>query len=268
MALVDSVISAEDVLADLLFDPTLIPKDVDNVLRRCTDPLHSRIQGYRVLAIRENPRVQAWLSLDESSLLLVNGNAATPLDLSTSFISAKMVHALLGEASRPRRKNLEIITLAYFCGQHQDFHRDEAARPSELAMSLLLQLVDQHRDFDEADLQRCLDRTELEPHSVGSVVSSLGRLVGLLPSRTIVYLVLDGIDHYAQPDLRRHEFQEVLALLIEEFNAHKRAKFKMIFTCAQKSVMLEDMGLLADDEIVNVPLMTSNSQLPISMWNH
>lgn len=134
-------------------------------------------------------------------------------------------------------------------------------------MSLLLQLVDQHREFDEADLQRCLDSRELEPDNVGSILASLGRLVGRLPPRTIVYLVLDGIQHFAQPESRRVEFQEVLVQLIEGFHIRKRAKVKMIFTCAQKSVLLEDMSLLADDEIVNIPLMIPKSQLPMSIWN-
>lgn len=244
-------ISAETVLNELMYEPDLVPRDIDTILRQGTMPLHHKLQPRRVTAIQENPRVQAWLTLDESSILMVNGNSASHLDLSTSFFSARVVRTLVEQASQ-YQGNLEIVSLAYFCGQHQNFTQDAAASPSELGMSLLLQLVDRHREFDAADLRLCLDDTD--PNSVGSIFESLGTLLGHLPSRAIVYLVLDGVEHFARPDLRRAEFQDVLVQLVDMFQVQKRAKLKILFTSAQRAVLLDDLDLLADDEIVNIPM--------------
>lgn len=251
MAPKKSITSARNVLSELMYEPGLVPRDIDDILRQSTMPLHHRLQPRRVTAIQENPRVQAWLTLDESSILLVNGNAASHLDLSTSFFSARVVRTLAEQPSQ-YRENIEIVPLAYFCGQHQDFLRDAAASPSELAMSLLLQLVDRHREFDAADLRRCLDDTD--PKNVESIMESLGALLGHLPSRAIVYLVVDGVEHFARPDLRKAEFQDVLIKVVNLFQFQKRAKLKILFTSTQRGVLLDDLNLLADDEIVNIPM--------------
>lgn len=244
-------ISTEIVLSELMYESDLVPRDIDDILRQGTMPLHHRLQPRRVTAIQENPRVQAWLTLDESSILLVNGNAASHLDLSTSFFSARVVRTLVEQASQ-NRENLEIVSLAYFCGQHQNFSRDAAASPSELAMSLLLQLVDRHGEFDAVDLRRCLEDTD--PKNVGSIMKSLGTLLAHLSSRAIVYLVVDGVEHFTRPDLRRAEFQDVLVQLVDLFQLQKRAKLKILFTCTQRGVLLEDLDLLAENEIVNIPM--------------
>lgn len=257
----DPVLSAEIVLSELMYEPDLVPRDIDDILRHGTMPLHHRLQSRRVTAIQGNPRVQAWLTLDESSILLVNGNAASHLDLSTSFFSARVVRTLVEQASQ-YRENLEIVPLAYFCGQHQSFIRDSAASPSELTMSLLLQLVDRHRGFDAADLRRCLDDTD--PKDVGSIIESFGTLLGHLPSRAIVYLVVDSVEHFSRPDPRRAEFQDVLLQLVDLFHLQKRAKLKILFTCTQRGVLLDDLNLLADDEIVNIP-MSSPPANPLNL---
>lgn len=123
-----------------MFEPDLVPRDVEDLLRQGTTTLHQKVQSNRLQAIQGNPRVRAWLSLDSPSLLLVNGSSTSHLDLSTSFFSAKIMDTLVQQASQPH-KNIEIIPLAYFCGQHKNYSKDAAAHPAELAMSLLLQLV-------------------------------------------------------------------------------------------------------------------------------
>lgn len=132
--------TAEDVLAGLLFDEDLVARDVEDLLRQGTTTLHQRLQPHRLQAIQDNPRIRAWLSLDSPSLLLVNGNSTSHLDLSTSFFSAKVMDTMMQQSSQPH-KDIEIIPLAYFCVQHKNYSKDVAAHPAELAMSLLLQLV-------------------------------------------------------------------------------------------------------------------------------
>lgn len=115
-------------------------RDMEDLLRQGTTTLHQKLQPYRLQAIQDNPRIRAWLSLDSLSLLLVNGNSTSHLDLSTSFFSAKIMDTLVQQSSQPH-KDIEIIPLAYFCVQHKNYSKDVAAHPAELAMSLLLQLV-------------------------------------------------------------------------------------------------------------------------------
>ncbi|KAK2599646.1 hypothetical protein N8I77_011382 [Diaporthe amygdali] len=243
-------ISAEDVLEQLLFDPHLVFQDMKNLLRQGTSSLNRKLQPHRLLAIQQNPRIKAWLSLDSPSLLLLNGNSTSHLDLSTSFFSAKVMDTLMQQASESH-KNIEIISLAYFCGQHQNYSRDVAASPAELAMSLFLQLVNGHRDFEPNVLQRCLDKTV--PYDIGSITESLSRLLNHLQTDAMVFVIIDGIEHFSRPDERKRGFCKVLSQLVRLFREQREAKVKLLFTSAQRGIVLEGLGLLMDDEIVDVP---------------
>ncbi|KAI7783714.1 hypothetical protein LA080_011423 [Diaporthe eres] len=197
-----------------------------------------------------NPRIRAWLSLDSPSLLLVNGSSTSHLDLSTSFFSAKIIDTLTRQLSQPH-KDIEIIPLAYFCVQHKNYSKDVAAHPAELAMSLLLQLVDMHRSFKPKLLQKCLDETK--PYNITSIFESLARLLDGLPPEAMVFVIIDGIEHFTRPDERRIGLREVCSQLLQVFREQRVAKVKLLFTSAQKAVMLEALGLIMDDEIVNIP---------------
>ena len=69
----------------------------------------------------------------------------------------------------------------------------------------------------------------------------------------MVYIIVDGIEHFTRPDERKRELREVLMHLVQLFREQERAKVKLLFTSAQKAVMLEELGLIMDDEIVNIP---------------
>lgn len=231
------------------FDPDLVPGDMEYLLRQGTASLHQQLQPHRLRALQDNPRIKVWLSLDSPSLLLVNGNSNSPLDLSTAFFSAKIINTLMHHGSQPHR-NIEIIPLAYFCGQHQDYQSGVAASPAGLAMSLLLQLVDTHRDFESEVLQRCLDKTV--PDDPRSVLDSLATLLGHLPREAMVFVVIDGVEHFSRPAERKMRFREVVGRLVHLFREQQGAKVKLLFTSVQEAGVLEDMGLIMDDEIVNV----------------
>lgn len=219
------------------------------LLRQGTASLHQQVQPHRLLA-QDNPRIKAWLSLDSPSLLLVNGNSTSHLDLSTAFFSAKIINTLMHHASQPR-ENIEIIPLAYFCGKHQNYHTDVAASPAELAMSLLLQLVDTHRDFEPEVLQKCLENTV--PDDPGSIFESLARLLNHLPLEAMVFVIIDGVEHFSRPDERKRKLREVFINLVHLFREQRGPKVKLLFTSAQKATMLEGLDLIMDDEIVNIP---------------
>jgi hypothetical protein len=88
--------------------------------------------------------------------------------------------------------NPNVITLAFFCGKHQDVHRDVHALPLELMMSLLLQLIAYHTGFHSDILGECISK--LEPMDVYSIYEALEELVGHLPTNVILCVVLDIIN--------------------------------------------------------------------------
>lgn len=258
--------TAEEVLEQREFDPGLVLRDMEDLLRQGTTTLHQKLEPDRLRAIQDNPRIRAWLSLDSPSLLLVNGNSTTHLDLSTSFFSAKIMNTLMRQASKPH-ENIEIISLAYFCTKHQNYNRDEAAHPAELAMSLLLQLVHSHSDFEPNLLQKCLD--ERLPYNIKPILECLAELLDGLPLEAVVFIIIDGIGHFTRPDERRRGLLEVCFQLIQVFREQRGAKVKLLFTSAQKAVMLEELDLIMDDEIVNIPKSPPPRGQPTNpnIWN-
>lgn len=110
---------------------------------------------------------------------------------------------------------------------------------------------DNHKGFRPKLLQECLDETV--PYDITSILESFARLLNGLPSEAMVYLIVDGIEHFTRPDKRRRQLREVCSQLVQVFREKRGAKVKLSFTSTQKSVMLEELGLLMDDEIVNIP---------------
>jgi hypothetical protein len=200
-----------------------------------------------VLAAQKNPRMLAWLTLDESSLLLVNGGA-DPASQSVSFVSAKVVRSLQVQDLR-QNPSMELVTLAYFCGRHWDYRRDAAGSPDELAMSLLLQLVDQYRAFEPRALQECLDKAV--PHDVAAICEVLQSLLDQLPNNAVVFLVIDGLHSFSNPPERQRQMREVVELLVDIYRKQSRPILKFLFAGPTRSNLEE---LFEAGEIVDLPL--------------
>lgn len=69
----------------------------------------------------------------------------------------------------------------------------------------------------------------------------------------MVFVIVDSTEHFARPEERRKEFGEVCFQLVQIFREQRGVKVKLLFTSAQKAVMIEELGLIMDDEIVNIP---------------
>ncbi|KAK8065169.1 hypothetical protein PG997_011916 [Apiospora hydei] len=246
-------ITAKDILEELQYDPALIPQDIEALLRLSLPSNVSVPLGRnRVHAIQRSPRLRVWLSDDAPYLYLLNGGAQAAADASTSFVMAKIASTLLEQQrQRLRRPSsaMEVIVLAYFCDQHRNYYRDAAASPSELAMSLLLQLIDRYSGFSSTTLQNCLDQTD--PENIHSICDSLRFLLEELASDAVVYLVVDGIAHFTAPQERMEGMQEVVELLVEVFRGEVSATLKFIFSSPTRSAFLE--SLFEEDEILNIP---------------
>lgn len=84
-------------------------------------------------------------------------------------------------------------------------------------------------------------------------MESLALLLDDLPKEAVVFIIIDGVEHFTRPDGRKSGFREVCSSLIQVFREQRRAKLKLLLTCAQRAVMLEELGLIMADEIVNIP---------------
>lgn len=204
-----------------------------------------RLEEDRITAIRTNPRLLAWLIIDNSSMLLLDGNTERLTNNETSFVAARVVEGTLNLLEQ-QKPNVKVIPLAFFCGCHR---LDSYATVPQLAMSLLLTLVDIYKGFDAITLQECIN--EINEHDFVSIVNLLEKLVLRLPQGVIVVLVVDGLRYFSQPRTRSQEMQEVMARLVGIYRKSPRATLKFLFTNASKSDPVR--GLLCDDEVLRIP---------------
>ncbi|KAL2870891.1 uncharacterized protein BJX67DRAFT_343000 [Aspergillus lucknowensis] len=252
--------SADDLVEDLLalfeYDPGLIPRDCTNLLK--LNPDKDDLDEDRIMAMIQSPRLRSWLAIDESSTLLVNGQTRGTPKSEVSYTASKLVASLVGTATQ----NTNIIALAYFCGQHHRLASDVYANPSELIMSLLLQLIDNFRDFSGADLQKCLDETD--PRSVVSLCRTFKRFVRKLPSDVFLYVVIDGLSFFTEPNDRGEHTAFLVSELVGLQTEAKKATVKLLFTCPTKATFVEEF--FAEEEILNLPRHPKPASLSNQSW--
>lgn len=225
--------------------------------------MQHKVQKNRIEMIQKSPRLKSWLYVDRSSLLAIHGNTSSSNDHSTSYIMATIMHSLIQLASQSDQ-NMEIIPLAYFCGQHANLYRDQAGEADALAVSLLMQLLSQHRGFHPRDLQRC--RNIVRDGDIEATLTALDKMIKRLPSRAMVYLIIDEIERFQTPPERKAGLRDVLTQVVGMFRERHEtgslgAKVKVLFSTSNRSVLLED--LLEDEEIVNIP----NNPPPGGSWS-
>ena len=249
-----STATVDTILGALLYDKNLRKKDVQSILDLGIYTSPSRPDPARVEAIQRNAQIRAWLTLDASAALLLNGGV-DPFCTSTSFSVAMIVSSLLHDHSRPLRSTTEspaaIVVLAYFCDRHRDYRRDAAGSPTEMAMSLMLQLLDRYRMFNSGDIEACLDGTD--PDDLASIVNSLGRLISCLPSNAVVLLFVDGLYFFTTPADRLSETIYVVEQLLGMFRSEHSATLKLLFSSPVASRFIEEH--FEDDEVVNMSVM-------------
>ncbi|KAM5349961.1 hypothetical protein ACJ41O_006466 [Fusarium nematophilum] len=246
-------ISVEDILERYLYDSELVPADCDNVLKL------RHVAGYDldedlVLTIKSHPRFLSWLTLNESSLLFIDTRSQNPTcSLEMPIVSAEVFRNIADFSSEHISTvdgtNTEFVCLAFFCSQHKDLARDENASPAELAMSLLLQLLDQHHDFDPHFLGQIFD--ELEPTDIESICSALEALVSQLPANVILILLIDDLKVFTQPRERRQGTIEVVDRLLGiHHGGGYNATMKFLFANSTRSDFVDE--LFTEDEILRI----------------
>jgi hypothetical protein len=142
--------------------------------------------------------------------------------------------------------------VAFFCGQHRDWQLDSNGNPEELAMSLLLQLIDLgRREVDPAILQKCYDT--LRPDSISSIFSAVDDVVSSMGSSAVVIIIVDGVRFFAQPRERCTAMRKVITRLIRLYreNTAGKAVLKVLLSSPTRSEFIED--LFFDEEILELP---------------
>lgn len=235
----------EQILTRNEYNPSLMRNDCMSLLNVRGRLARDELEEDRINAIRMNPRLLAWLILDESSMLLLDGSTERPTNNETSFIAARIVEGAL-DSLEQRGSNVKAIPLAFFCGCHRI---DDYGTVAQLTLSLLLTLVNSYMEFDAITLQECLEGTD--KYDFLSIIDSLEKLIFRLPSGVIILLVIDGLRCFSQPLTRSREMYEAMVRLIEIYRKCPKATLKFLFTSASRSDPIH--ALLGDDEILRIP---------------
>ncbi|KAH6879449.1 hypothetical protein B0T10DRAFT_447413 [Thelonectria olida] len=245
--------SVEDILEKYLYEPTLVHADCENVLKL------RHIPGYHfdedlVCTVKRHPRFLSWLTLNESSLLFVDTRSEIhPCSLEMPIVNAEVFESLLNfsneHASAKDGTSTHFISVAFFCSQHKDFARDVNGSPTELVMSLLLQLLDQYRDFDSSDLGQIMGG--LDPNNIDSILSVFGTLVAQLQSNVIMLLIADDLREFTQPPERQRGTMKVVDRLRRlHHRGQYAATLKFLFATSTRAGFFDE--LFTEDEILRI----------------
>jgi hypothetical protein len=246
-------VSIEDVLMKWLYEPDLVHKDCTNILRL------QHLPGYEIdqdliATIKFHPRFQSCLTLDESSILLIDTRSDNPTgSLEIPVVAAETFHRLQSFIDTHNKETHDdaarIISLAFFTSQHKDVSKDVNASPNELAMSLLLQLLDHYRDFDTDDLD--IVEKEVDPGDIDTILYVFEVLLERLSQDTILFLIIDDLRPFKQPWSRMKGMVQVVErLLAIHRNGEYTARLKFIFGNSSRNEFGE--GILKDDEILRI----------------
>lgn len=248
-------IDPESILAHFLYERNLVPEDSATLAKRSKHLRARSRDASRLIALQNNPRLRAWLTVDEPSLLLLNGRADPQPDSDVSLFTSKLYQQLLAHHQIHTGQDVHrahIIPLAFFCGQHSDWQLDSNGAPGELAMNLLLQLIDLGRKaIDPAVLQHCYEH--LRPGDIASILSMFEALISSLRPNVVVIIIVDGLRFFAQPRERCHGTREVVTRLVDIYRSMSdgNASLKILFASPTRSEFVQDVFI--DDEILELP---------------
>ncbi|KAK7986981.1 hypothetical protein PG996_006412 [Apiospora saccharicola] len=199
-------VDVDDLLESKCFPRTMIEDD-------CLELSNSRnllgggrdYQKMRYLS--DHNRLQAFVTLDTSMVLMVNGGVGSRDDQLSpvSYVVAKLVTTL----RTVQQQSPFIISVAFFCGQHQ---HDRYSGCRELMITLILQLIDQYRAFSAEVLNEC--NCYLEESDLSGLCDLYEKLCYELPEGMMLYCTLDGLSSFSFPDKRLEEMQIAIGRLL------------------------------------------------------
>ncbi|PGH05350.1 hypothetical protein AJ79_06819 [Helicocarpus griseus UAMH5409] len=225
-------IDPEDLLNSVGYQPDLVAKDCKGILGR---PRLDNNGWKKVAEISKHIRLQAFVETEYSHILLIEGgqNSKHVPRSVMSVLTAKVVDAL----NQLKDSSGTVYCISFFCSEH---HRTNEPFSSarDLLITLLLQLIDQHREFDGSLLQDCLDTILHNPADLEQLWNVFESCVRDLPEQTRLFCILDGIGFFETPERRKQEMKFIiqrLQLLGREEIANGPA-LKLLFTTPARCV--------------------------------
>lgn len=259
-------VSVNETLDAFQYEQDLVYNDCQSLLKLVGNLSRSESDKSHALRLQSNYRVRAWLTTDESSILLVNGRTQPRPDSEVSLLVARISSRLLEyhEILDATPTRTVVLPLVFFCGQHRDRRRDVNSNPSELAMSLFLQLVDRARQFvDSAFLQRC--RSQVDPRDTAKICRMLGELITQLKDNFFVVIIIDGLRYFAQIPENRQQIKEIISQLVKIYRSSPAATLKFLFSSPTRMEFLEEF--FEDEEILNLPRsISSDNSSGVMKW--
>ncbi|KAF6825593.1 hypothetical protein CPLU01_10171 [Colletotrichum plurivorum] len=237
--------NVDRVLAQLGYNnmQAILRADCAGILRRSR---LDRDEQRKVKELTNDVRLQAFVELGGSTVLLVQGGGPDKPRSAVSHVSASMVEAL-GQVCGPDKG---IHVLAYFCGEHRS-RQSSFSTPTDLVIALILQLVYQCRELDPGVLDG---------------------LMNALPDDSIVFVILDGVSFF-ECRWRRDEMSVIVEFLLyqarERQHKNRGAQIKVLFTTPSRCLGLRE--LFEAYEIYTLRKSshaTTESLLPNGSWGN
>ncbi|KAK8065716.1 hypothetical protein PG997_012463 [Apiospora hydei] len=238
----------ESFLRDVEYEPTAIERDINHILRLRTGS-RQELDEDRVVELHNHPQFQSWLSVDESSVLFIQGNSDTPQCKEVAFVAAQVADIGKRMHVEPTEPAVRVVALAFFCSEHAASRRDRLGHPNALIWMLLLQLVDCYQEFSGSKLEKGL--AMIADGETEKVCAAFESLIGHLPSNVIVVMVVEGVDSFLHLSIRR-ELMEIIGFLARlPAGSLGNCKLKILCTSAVSSDLLED--LFHEEQILRLP---------------
>ncbi|EKJ76092.1 hypothetical protein FPSE_03724 [Fusarium pseudograminearum CS3096] len=231
-------VRAKDVLEEWYYD-------LDPLANDCAKIAESQYRaGYEIRrglisTIKSDSQFRSCLERNKSSRLLIDirpENPAGSLELPIVALDTyRELESLEGSHGTGR-----VIQLVFFASQHKDVTRDRHMDPSDLALSLLSQLVYHYRHFDADDLRRAKKR--IDPRDISSILLEFERLLIRLPRNTTVIIIIDDLDAFAHPSSRERRMMHTIGRLLEIHGDRQyEAKLKFIFGNSSRNIFSYDL---------------------------
>ncbi|KAK8101896.1 hypothetical protein PG999_012270 [Apiospora kogelbergensis] len=217
-------LNVDDLLLDKLFPTTLVEDDCLEL--SSSESLPGRRDHHRVKAVTGNNQLQAFIKLETEKILMILGGMGGRDDQLSpvSHVVAKLITAL----REVQQRNQSMLTVTFFCGQHQ---YDGYSSCRAMMITLILQLIDQYRDFSNEILNECMQ--SLEARDVTGLCDLYEALCFELPETAILYCTIDGLGFFGYPNKRLSETRMILGRLLDlSRDIEKSPKACIKFLCA------------------------------------
>jgi hypothetical protein len=226
-------VDVDDILDEVQYHRNLIPNDCAKLLGMTR---LSEDEQQKVHTLTDHVRLQTFIEVDDSFVLLASGGRASKNSprSATSYVSAKLVESLLKVATR----STTVRAVAFFCGEHR---QDEFSTARAMIITLLLQLMDQHREFELRLLRECQD-TILDL-KLDELCDLFERFATSLPPEAVLFIVVDGISFFEWPASRLSGTEIVLERLLDlgRMKSENLAKIKVLCTTPNRCLHLNKL---------------------------